>query len=205
MQETASPETKPLAFNAVRQFVVSPDRYYRVELRRGALHFARNGTQFDLAHTGSVGRHQMKSEAQPATPAASAIAQWGAKASRGKLLAAGAGTILLSGLLIGIALAAGWVIGYLFVFFVFGFVLLGAGFVTPSEAEISAKSRDFTLSLSRIQSATLHLPKEAGKVAHLELKPLSDKPIKLTLNSPADLETVRETFLPVLGRKAKTV
>ena len=200
MQENAAPQEQPLTFNVVRQFVVSPDRYYRVELRRGTLHFNSTGTQFDLAHTGSLGRDEMKSKAAPPS---SALARWGAQATRGKLLGAGIGLILFSGLLIGVTLAAGWVIGYLYLGFLFGFVVLMAGFVSPTAAQASSGSRNFTLPLSRIQSATLQSPKEAGKVAHLELKPLSDKLIKLAIQSPEDLETVREKFLPVLGRKAK--
>lgn len=200
MHETAAPQPEPLAFNVVRQHVVVPDRYYRAELRRGVFHFARTGTQFDLARTSALARNEAKS----GSPSAStALDRWRAEATRGKLLALGVVVILVSSVLIGITLAAGWVVGYLYLGFIFGFILIMAGFVAPTKKQAASKSRDFTLPLSRIQSATLHLPKEAGKVARLELQPLSDKLIRLTIHSPTDLETIQESFLPVLGRKAK--
>lgn len=200
MNETATSQQEPLTFNVIRQFVIVPDRVYRAELRRGVLHFERTGTQFDFSHNGSLRRHQMKSDA--ASPL-SALARWGAKASRAKLLTSGVGAIVVSSVLIGITLAAGWVVGYLYLGFVFGFILLMAGFVTPTAKQAASKSRDFTLALSRIQSATLYMPKEAGKVARLELQPLSDKLIRLTINSPTDVEAIRKSFLPMLGKKAK--
>ena len=47
------------------------------------------------------------------------------------------------------------------------------------------------------------MPKETGKVARLELQPISDKLIRLTINTNDDLETIRESFLPMLGRKGR--
>lgn len=200
VNEPISTETATIAFDAVRQFIVRPDRYYRVELRPSALHFARSGTQFDLARGGSVGRHQMKSAS---SSAGFEMPGWATKATRGPVMAAGIGIITVSSVLIAVSFMAGWVIGYFFAAWVFGFVVVGAGFVTPTAAEARAKDADFALPFSRIQTATLNFPEKANMVARLEIKTLSEGTITLTVNTPADLETVRERLLPALGKKAR--
>jgi hypothetical protein len=63
----------------------------------------------------------------------------------------------------------------------------------------------FDLPLSRIRQATLRMPRRANQVARLVLENDADKPLELTLDDYAHLETVRTVLLPLLGRRARVV
>ena len=191
-----------LTFNAVQQFVIAPDRYYRVELRNRNLRFIKIGSQFDLEHTGSLGRHQMD-DAKPKPQYPLQINVKKIQLSRNQLILAGIGTILLASFLIVIATAFGWFIFHFFMLLAFGFVLLLAGFVTPSKSKAARNPHNFSLALSQVQTATLHLPKKKNQVAQLQFQMISNKVIKLTIKTHADLEIVRNSFLSLLGSRGK--
>ncbi len=191
-----------LTFNAVRQFVVAPDRYYRVELRGRNLRFIKTGSQFDLEHTGSLGRHQMD-DVKPKSSSTLQIHGQKIQPSRTQLILSGIGTILLSSLLIIISTLSGWFVFYFFLLLAFGFVLLMAGLVTPSKSQAARNPHNFGLPLSQIRTATLYLPQKKNQVARLHIQMKTNKVVKLTIKTHADFELVRNSFIPILGAKGK--
>lgn len=197
METATTSSQQPLSFNAVRQFVVRPDRYYRVELRDGVLRCTKSGSQFDLAHPGTHSRHVMKTaEAVPEGE----LAHW-SNTSRSAKILSGIGIVALAGVLIAVTAVSGWLVFSLYMLMAFGFVLLMAGLVTPTREQTHTRPHDFAIPLDRLEGATLRNPQKPGQVARLELRPRFEVTVTLTLETPTDLEVVRSRFLPLLGRR----
>jgi hypothetical protein len=192
-------EAPTLSFNAVRQFVVVPDRYYKVDLVNGLLTFVKTGGQFDADHPGSVGRGKMMNYRPARAPAAEGHYN---EAQRAVAVLIGIGIIVVSVVLLLVAARAGWlVMGFAFTA-AFGGVVLLAALVTPTDRERARRAHDFSLPLDQIESAVLHIPIRSGAVARLHLQPKGEKPIKLTINTRDDLRIVRNSLLPALGSRA---
>lgn len=191
----------PAAFNAMMYFIISPDRYYRIELQsqQSKLYFLKTGSQFDLEHPCSVGRFKMSEASnQPSPP-------------RRKLLLIVAGSVItiISLALLFIAARLGWVVMPLAVLAAFGIVLVMAGIVASSrpyvtnvantDDALAAHPHNFAVALSEILTAAFTLPKRPGSAASLHFTLASGKSLKLLIKSPSDLEIASTMLSRLLG------
>ena len=198
----SSPYT--FSFNGMMHFVVSPDRYFRIELRDGKLYFLKTGSQFDLAHPGSLGRNQM-------TGASANTTNVRKPPPRGVLILAGLGIIVVSIVVFAILVRFRIVRLEFVAFLGLGFLVLIAGLVTPrraqaaedgnADAAIAAHPHNFMIPTSEIDGITLILPKRPTQAAHLHIRCVSGKTLKLLIKSQSDLAIVRSSLLPLLGEK----
>ena len=220
-------ETDEVLFDAVRQFVVRPDRRYQIRLNQNCLYFKTTGSQFD--------RRWLTQDLQAGT-ASKVLPHW--IQSRLLQLAGGSRRTPIQ---TGIALLAGSIV--LLILVIWGtaasdasgvsasraarqrlvvlpvlFMLLVAGFVFSivgllAEGPTNRKtvhSQDFRLPLSAIATARLvkgeggiqaQLRAGGGQVALLELHPSTGKPVKLAIPTAADLKTVESHPISRLERR----
>ena len=218
--------TDEVLFDAVRQFVVRPDRRYQIRLHQNCLYFKTTGSQFD--------RRWLTQGLQVGT-ASKVLPHWIqsrliqlAGGSRRTLIQTGigllAGSIVL--LILGIwGTAASDASGVsasraarprlvalpvLFMLLVAGFVFSIVGLLAEWPTKRTAHPQDFRLPLSAIAKARLvkgegsiqvQLRAGGGQVALLELHPSSAKPVKLAIPTAADLKTVERHLISRLGRR----
>ncbi len=107
----------------------------------------------------------------------------------------------------------GWIVPGLVILLGFGFVLLVAGFMTPSKPYVekgadpknalNSHKHNFTVPLLEIRQGVLTLPKRAGQAAYLQFQLVSGKSIKLTLKTEDDLQVVESSLLPLLGHRVQ--
>lgn len=172
----------PITFEAIRHFVVVPDRHYRVELHADSLRFIKTGSQFDGL---SVEDRRATSDADSG-------------ASKAMLIATGIGVIVLSLALAFLTARMGWIVFGFYFLAAGGFILLFAGIFRPSKARVASGRDNFAIPLSQLDAVDWKPPARSGTPARLTLRVASDRPIKLSIPSEADYRVLQESVIPRL-------
>ena len=211
-----------VAFNAVRQFVIAPDRRYTVGLRGDSLIFKQSGGQFD---------RDWLLKGLEAGIASKVLPQWMrsrltklAHGSRKGLLLTGIGLIVVSVLLLVVVVLAAppanaptirtsrfmrqilLILPILFILFVAGcvFSIVGLLSMNPTDKSRVASGQAFRIPLETIEKAKFvkgeggiqaQLRAGGGQVALLELYPRYGKPLKLAIPTDSDLATVERYLI----------
>ena len=226
LQAPAAASLGSYCFQAVRQFVVRPDRRYRVGLKDDCLSFVQVGNQF---HREWLGRGLERVTSVLPRPIGSGLRRL-MGASRRTLLITGVALILVASLLLIVfvaqtasvqgkasALAPRFtrqlllVAPLLLLLLITGIITIIAGFSErPVGNGAAAGPHDFRLPLKQIRGASFtrgqgkladRMRAGSGRVAVLILQPVTGDPIKLAIPEPGDLEIVESHLLPRLGSR----
>ena len=198
----SEPTPQQSTFDAIRQFVVVPDRRYAVECRDDALAFHRTGSQFDRAWLVRGARGVLGERA----------AQAFERTSRGKLLVGGlalaAGSVLVLMLVGGLAVSVGGgldkthfrAMGVLVFAFIVGLVMVIAAVASSAEGTPSTGRHDFELRIADVTDAMLLPPQSEiarrgePQVARVHLEAEAHGTIRLGIPTEADLETIKRAI-----------
>lgn len=188
-----------VTFDAIRQFVIVPDRRYRVEPRDGSLHFQRTGSQFDSQWLVRGARSVLGDR----------IADAFERASRSRLILGGIGVSTVSALVLVGAFAFSSSapfrrsdltgMGVLIFAFTVGLIMITAGIATRRKGA-SHSRHDFSLPVSEIVEAMLLSPQSEiarrgePQVARVHLEATSGSTIRLGIPTESDLETVKSAI-----------
>ena len=227
MSSSKTIETNEVLFDAVRQFVVRPDRRYQIRLHNNCLYFKTTGSQFDRSWLTQGLQAGAASKVLPPWIQARLVQLAGG--SRRTLIQTGIGLLAGSTLLL---VLVTWgtaasdasriaatkatrqrlvVLPVLFMLLVAGFVFSIVGFLAegPTDRK-TAHPHNFRLPLSAIAKARLvkgeggiqaQLRAGGGQVALLEIHPTTGKPVNLAIPTAADLNTLERHLLSRLGAR----
>ena len=195
-------EETPIIFEATRQFVISPDQRYQVELRDDSLCFTKTGSQFDSKWVArgakSVLGDKRASRLEQLSP--KALLSWGiAFSSLSALL------LLILGILstqktVLVRRKNFLGIGLLVFGFIFGLIMIIGGLSSRGKR---GDRQAFELRMSQIiKSAVLPPQSELARrgepqVARIEIRLLNGKRVKLSIPSESDLE-IAKAIVPKL-------
>ena len=220
--------TNEVSFNAVRQFLVAPDKRYQVRLHADCLYFRMTGSQFN---------RDWLLKGLEAGIASKVLPHWVlsrlmrlARGPRKTLILTGIGLLSVSLLLLALLISGApppnttgllalkfrrqvmLVLPVLFVLLIAGFVFSIVGFLSeePTANSKIGSRQDFRLPVSRIAKARLvkgeggiqaQLRAGGGQVALLELCSISGKQVRLAIPTATDLKTVERHLSSRLGAR----